>query len=539
MTRCFVTCLLMAVESSSALAGWVPGGVPIVMEHSARSEPLVATDGAGGLYAAWLDGPYPGSVSIRVQHLGSSGERLWGPRGLEVIGPLEDNSRIRFILPDGQSGAVVCFSRGGNESCLLRVNPEGRVIYLHCPIAAASLVSADPGAVLAMDDRFLSMGETQGDIIAQFWSLKSGTGGPSIPACLAEGTQSMPQISMGRRVSSDGRGGAILWWNDSRGIFIQRISSAGEAVWGIGGLPVDSTFPPGFPWISGDSQGGAFVSWFRRTADGGMVSAQHFDSLGIAQWTMPMDLPVFDYPLAASVEPDGQGGAWMVGARSTISPTGGIDIVVQHISDTEVGTPVLLHRGGSFIATSGSTKGLDVFVADGGLRLIRIEIGRNLPLGPDGMKLFDEPYQWSVDPGGITRTDTGEYLVAWLSRRSDGNLEMLASRVGVDGNSPTPDISANSTGILMEVRPLPNPAATGVTRLHYQLTSDARVSMRVVDLLGRTVRDLVRDEPMLSGFHSVDWDGRTDSGSRVPAGVYFVIETAGNATRSSRLVVTR
>ena len=43
----------------------------------------------------------------------------------------------------------------------------------------------------------------------------------------------------------------------------------------------------------------------------------------------------------------------------------------------------------------------------------------------------------------------------------------------------------------------------------------------VHDLIGRRVRTLQRGS-LAAGLHQFEWNGRDDSGRRVPAGVYFV-----------------
>jgi flagellar hook assembly protein FlgD len=78
-----------------------------------------------------------------------------------------------------------------------------------------------------------------------------------------------------------------------------------------------------------------------------------------------------------------------------------------------------------------------------------------------------------------------------------------------------------------QLRAAPNPAR-GHTSFHWAAPGTP-ASLRVRDVRGRVVRTLAGSTPRAG---AVVWDGRTDSGDRVPAGVYFVsLETsAGNAT---------
>ena len=68
--------------------------------------------------------------------------------------------------------------------------------------------------------------------------------------------------------------------------------------------------------------------------------------------------------------------------------------------------------------------------------------------------------------------------------------------------------------------PAPNPFGDG-TRISYGLPTVAPVELRVFDLAGRCVRDLVR-RTQAAGRYSVTWDGNDDRGRRLANGVYFI-----------------
>jgi hypothetical protein len=57
-------------------------------------------------------------------------------------------------------------------------------------------------------------------------------------------------------------------------------------------------------------------------------------------------------------------------------------------------------------------------------------------------------------------------------------------------------------------------------------------------VVGRRVRSLY-DGPAATGRHSLGWDGRDDTGRRLPSGVYFARLSLGDETRTRRLVLTR
>jgi subtilisin family serine protease len=79
----------------------------------------------------------------------------------------------------------------------------------------------------------------------------------------------------------------------------------------------------------------------------------------------------------------------------------------------------------------------------------------------------------------------------------------------------------------------PNPAVGG-SEIRFSLEQEARVRLSLFDASGRRVRELM-DRPLAPGPHRIVWDGRTDVGSPVGAGVYLVkLETAGS-TRTMKL----
>lgn len=78
----------------------------------------------------------------------------------------------------------------------------------------------------------------------------------------------------------------------------------------------------------------------------------------------------------------------------------------------------------------------------------------------------------------------------------------------------------------------PNPFNLS-TQIDFTLTHSGFVSLNIYDILGRKVKTLV-SENLSSGYKSVLWDGRSDSGENISSGVYFyrlkVISSLSNET---------
>lgn len=85
---------------------------------------------------------------------------------------------------------------------------------------------------------------------------------------------------------------------------------------------------------------------------------------------------------------------------------------------------------------------------------------------------------------------------------------------------------------------VPNPF-TPSTSIQYDLMEVSPVSLVIFDLTGRLIRTLVSKNTMEAGSHTIFWDGRTDAGSPVTAGVYLYRLEAGSHGETRRMVLVR
>jgi endonuclease I len=84
----------------------------------------------------------------------------------------------------------------------------------------------------------------------------------------------------------------------------------------------------------------------------------------------------------------------------------------------------------------------------------------------------------------------------------------------------------------------PNPFHPA-TMIRFDLPRRAAVSLWVYDVAGRLVRNLVEGNSLEAGRHEVTWDGQSESGRAVGAGVYFCRLQAGSFSETRRMVRTR
>jgi len=84
----------------------------------------------------------------------------------------------------------------------------------------------------------------------------------------------------------------------------------------------------------------------------------------------------------------------------------------------------------------------------------------------------------------------------------------------------------------------PNPFNPS-TAIAFRLPEDQQVSLRVYDLSGRLVRNLIAAETLHAGPHEAVWWGRDDSGRRVASGTYVYRLEAGAFSRTKRMVLVK
>jgi hypothetical protein len=63
------------------------------------------------------------------------------------------------------------------------------------------------------------------------------------------------------------------------------------------------------------------------------------------------------------------------------------------------------------------------------------------------------------------------------------------------------------------------------------------VRLGLFDLQGRLIRELEHQPRMDAGRYAVQWDGRSDDGTHVAAGIYFLTLEAGGSHHVQRVVV--
>jgi len=303
------------------------------------------------------------------------------------------------ITSDGAGGAIVTWVGAGIYA--QRVDASGVVKWTTdgvplCTATGNKFYSA--GTVIASDGA--------GGAIVTWWDSRNGNylaeddiytqrvdasgvvkwTTDGVPVCTATGQQSNPTII------SDGAGGAIVTWQDDRsgnyGIYAQRVNAAGTVQWAANGVVVcTATGVQQFPKIVSDGIGGAIVTWWDNRSGNWNLYAQRVNAAGSAQWGLNG---------VALCTATGNGDRWNF---HTISDGAGGEIVTWY--DDRSGNPdVYAQRVDASGVVKWTTDGIPLCTATGAQYY---------------------PAASSDDAGGA--------IVAWQDYRSGGKSNIYAQRV--------------------------------------------------------------------------------------------------------------
>jgi hypothetical protein len=277
---------------------WYSGGIRQCMAGGEQYDCVIAADGAGGAFLAWVD-TRAGNADIYAGYVGPDG-MPWNVFGFAVCTAPGDQYHADIAANAAGSAYITWMDqRSGTHTDMyvqkailpgsMEWTPDGVALTTAGENALPIVIADGPDVVVAWTDAPDLPGGDY-DIHAQrvdaggtpLWTA----GGVAVSA--AEGRQ--------RYVAGipDGAGGVVLAWMDGRDgredIYAQRLGSDGSPLWAADGVPLatgpdekrmheDAFYPQPRPVVAGGG-GGAIVTWRAMTADGGDIRAAQVDLLG-------------------------------------------------------------------------------------------------------------------------------------------------------------------------------------------------------------------------------------------------------------------
>ncbi len=257
------------LNSAGALL-WTSTAVPVCTRTLEQSWLHLVADGAGSFYLSWED-ESPGSVwNAYVQKLNLSGAAQWPANGLLVCANIDFRSQPR-LAPDGLGGVWVAFQYGPDRLAYVqRVSSPGATVFA-APGRATGPVSSNQSGIDVIGD-----GYGRAIVVWTDNRAPSGYQGYAQcvnfdgsmrwnPAGVLLSDHAGWQI--GQRICTDGSGGVFVAWQDmytdaAGDIFMQRVTAAGALAWGSSGLGVCQLAGYQYPEaVASDGVGGVLVTW--------------------------------------------------------------------------------------------------------------------------------------------------------------------------------------------------------------------------------------------------------------------------------------
>lgn len=284
---------------------------PISTATGNQTSPQIIGDGAGGAIVAWADSRN-GGLDIYAQKINANGTVQWTHNGVVICAATNDQAAPHLIA-DGSGGAIITWQdrRAGYSNPDIyaqRIGSSGSVQWTTngVPICTATGYQEIPrvasdgagGAIITWTD---SRGTTSKDVYAQRINANGVTQWITNGFAIAV----FPYVQDRPQIVSDGTGGAIIAWEDNRSggfsdIYIQRVNGNGVEQWTTGGIALcTGTDSQAYPQIVGDGAGGAVVTWqdARNGLSADDIYSQKINQSGIVQW-QPDGVPI---ALASSV----------------------------------------------------------------------------------------------------------------------------------------------------------------------------------------------------------------------------------------------
>jgi predicted lipoprotein with Yx(FWY)xxD motif len=251
-------------------------------------------------------------------------------------------------------------------------------------------------------------------------------------------------------MTTDGSGGTIITWQDSRSgryqIYAQRMNADGNAVWTTNGIPICTTDTNYNPIIVSDGSGGAIIAWQSLrgsiTAD---IYAQRVNSSGAVQWTtngVPVCVIVFEQDTISMIS-DGLGGAILTW-QDYRSNNGFADVYAQRVNSS-----------GSMIWTANGVNICNQAAAQRGPKLVSDGSGGAFITWYDNRAGNYDIYTQRVGSAGAVQWTTngvatctmasdqlkpdicsdgaGGVIIVWYDYRSTTDFNIYAQRQGPSG----------------------------------------------------------------------------------------------------------
>lgn len=268
---------------------------PICIEFGKQNDPRILEDGKGGAFIVWKD-ERNGLPDIYLQRINRSGYVLWTINGIAVCDDTTDQSTPN-ITSDMMGGVIISWSdrRTGIDRDVFaqRVDSNGNKLWTPNGVAIATKVIREHNEKICSDGAggAYIVWEQEDSIYWDVWAqrvnqngiVQWSAGGKAL--CTVRGNRINPKLQ------KDGKGGAIITWQDKRSgfydIYAQRVNASGNLLWGNGAKVIcNAANTQNNPKIDpSNTTGGAYITWAdKRNGTDYDIYLQKVDSNGNIQF---------------------------------------------------------------------------------------------------------------------------------------------------------------------------------------------------------------------------------------------------------------
>jgi hypothetical protein len=615
---------------------WAVNSVPVCTAVGTESELRMVSDGQNGIILSWED-PRANDGDIYVQRINAAGSPEWTLDGIALCNLSTEQYEPR-IVSDEAGGAIVtwCDHRDGSTDIYAqRVGVDGNALWTAdgIPVCVGAAGQAHPrltcdgahGAIISWNDH----GAGTWDIYAQ----RVSAGGTALWTANGVAVSAYGEHQEEPEICSDGAGGAVIAWQDDRAlgtdIYARRVGGSGNVLWATDGVAV-STAAGSQTWyrVVTDGEGGGIITWDDSRGVDSDIYAQRIERNGYLGYPsgeihavrdVPGDqggqvnlawngsyldpwplMEIDNYTLWRAISPtrdgvplsegtivlasvaelpaDADGPVFLIEerARGTFYWELVATVDAYHLETYAEVVPTLFDStatSGEYhyfrtIAHASDPTFFWVSLPDSGHSVDNLAPGAPLALLA-GVVNPDVELLWS--PSGYHDEDLGHYNVhrsevsgfvpdgtTFIGAVTDTAFtdsdpgpttwyyRVVAEDIhGNEGDPSNEAVATLGTGIDDAEIPavfalrgsFPNPL-NPTTRVVFDLPTPAHVTIDVYSIGGRHVATLV-DGPMGAGQQAVQWDGTDDEGADVPGGVYLYKVEAGSEQARGKIVVVR
>lgn len=555
----FSILLLFSIFSFNVYSQWIsnPGiNTQLCNATGSQTEPVVVSDGSGGIITAWGDNRNVNDTKIYVQRYNNAGIPQWQPNGV-MLSSTQNGVNDMHAIPDGSGGAIICWRESRNATVAMyytrKINSAGvpqwtSEVGVTEPYIASNddervdIVSDGNGGVFLAYKRYnnaVSKFEIHCQYISWDGTRNFGSNGSVVATSVLSISFHNPKIC------PDGTGGAIVVYERNSRIYAQKLNNLGVKQWGSDGidsygLTVGNMFVPA---ICSDGVGGAIIInidqripsnnfdiYAQRVKNGTYMWGAGGKPIAVGtarQWNPKI---VSDFNFGAYIAWDDE----RESSDSTKPYLQRIDISGNTYFQSN-GIRVNPYCCGLAGLTCPDSSSVYIVTAKSYypslcLNAQKISNFGSFPWGIDHIPLSTVLSEKHISPNSITCDISGSLICVWDDFRSSQNLKIFGHKIQPSGLTGITGNSSNPLKFSLEQN-YPNPF-NPVTSISYSIPAEGLVTLKVYDITGKAVSVLV-NEFKPGGSHTVEFNA-----SSLSSGIYlYNIQTAAYSETKKMILV--